>query len=173
MPVVFKLGPKYHWEYPKLFQGIRVFLRQSISISSFTVIWSIWKQVCGLMISFYISTHRNSSKLTNHSSTLRSPPSFKETTGEWNANLPREGENLESKTEHLGKKGESHPIPSRQYIHGKAWSILELEINSNMTVTGMSINTLILFEKWSQIFVCQKVSLIWLTGLTMMTSFAM
>lgn len=38
-------------------------------------------------------------------------------------------------------------MSSRQYIHGKALSILELEIHSNMIVTGMSINTLILFEK--------------------------
>lgn len=71
------------------------------------------------------------------------------------ANL-REGEKLESTTKNLGKKGESHLISSRQYIHGKAWSISESEINSNIIVTGMSINTLILFEKWSQIFSVRK-----------------
>lgn len=35
-------------------------------------------------------------------------------------------------------------------MHGKALSILELKINSKTIVTGMSINTLILFEKWRE-----------------------
>ena len=63
--------------------------------------------------------------MTNHTPILRSSLASK---GQLeNTNLSSEGENLNSNTENLDKKGKNHLISSRQYMHGKAWSILELE----------------------------------------------
>ena len=114
------------------------------AIATFAMIGSVWKQACGLLIFLlYLHSEEPISK-TNHLPRLKNLPNFKDTIGEckaydlWEQNC-------------FGKDGESHLISSRQYIHGKAISSLELDINSKMTVTVMSINALILFEKWSLI----------------------
>lgn len=145
----------------------RIFLRQSISMYSFAIIGSIWKQVCDLLI--FLSHLHSQPPISIDISWEACLPSKRQL---GNANLLTEERTLRAK-QSLGKNGERHPISFRQHIHGKALSIWEAEINSNMIVMEMSINTLILFEKMkSDFFFWQKQSLIWLTGLTMMTNFA-
>ena len=137
------------------------------AIATFAMIGSVWKQACGLLI-FLLCLHSEEPiSKTNHLPGLKNLPNFKETIREckacdlWEQNC-------------FGKDGESHLISSRQYIHGKALSSLELDINSKISGCHSDVyqHFNFIWKMKSDLFFWEKVSLIWVMSLTMMASSA-